>query len=96
MVPPVPDGSCDLTSHVAIDACEEAGRRAGAGAGQLLRQAAALRGLGVEPASQASSITAAGLRHASEAAELLDVNGLGAFWWLVQSVGIPVFRSPLR
>ncbi|MFI1953317.1 SAM-dependent methyltransferase [Streptomyces xinghaiensis] len=26
-VPPVPDGSCDITAHVALDACAEAGRR---------------------------------------------------------------------
>ncbi|MDN3297984.1 SAM-dependent methyltransferase, partial [Streptomyces ficellus] len=31
-VPPVPDGSCDLTSHVALDACAASGARA-AGAG---------------------------------------------------------------
>ncbi len=29
-VPPVPDGSCDITAHVALDACAEAGRRAAA------------------------------------------------------------------
>ncbi|MEU9554819.1 SAM-dependent methyltransferase [Streptomyces fumanus] len=30
--PPVPDGTCDITAHVALDACAEAGARAGAGA----------------------------------------------------------------
>ncbi|MFB7590278.1 SAM-dependent methyltransferase [Streptomyces sp. NPDC056169] len=32
-VPPVPDGSCDLTAHVALDACAEAVGGAGAEAG---------------------------------------------------------------
>ncbi|MEU9832510.1 SAM-dependent methyltransferase [Streptosporangium sp. NPDC048047] len=31
LVPPVPDGSCDVTAHVALDACAAAGERAGAG-----------------------------------------------------------------
>ncbi|MFE9626975.1 SAM-dependent methyltransferase [Streptomyces sp. NPDC006527] len=30
---PVPDGSCDITAHVALDACAEAGAQAQAGAG---------------------------------------------------------------
>ncbi|MFG1754550.1 SAM-dependent methyltransferase [Streptosporangium sandarakinum] len=30
LVPPVPDGSCDITAHVALDACAAAGERAGA------------------------------------------------------------------
>ncbi|MEU7514727.1 SAM-dependent methyltransferase [Streptomyces sp. NPDC042898] len=32
-VPPVPDGSCDVTAHVAVDACAEAGREASRQAG---------------------------------------------------------------
>ncbi len=32
-VPPVPDGSCDLTAHVALDSCADAGRLAAGAAG---------------------------------------------------------------
>lgn len=56
-VPPVPDGRCDLTAHVALDACAAAARaeagagagaEAGAGAGAgLLPQREALRALGL-------------------------------------------------
>ncbi|WP_311765479.1 SAM-dependent methyltransferase [Streptomyces zingiberis] len=38
---PVPDGSCDLTSHVALDACAEAGRHAAAEHGARGRPAPA-------------------------------------------------------
>jgi hypothetical protein len=65
----VPDGSCDLTAHVAMDACAAAGLAAGARTSRLLRQRDALRHLDVT------------------SAELTDDAGLGAFWWLVQSVG---------
>ena len=46
-VPPVPDGGCDVTAHVAIDSVAAAGVRAGAGGTRLLRQAEALAALGV-------------------------------------------------
>jgi SAM-dependent MidA family methyltransferase len=90
----VPDGSCDVTAHVAVDACAAAGVPAGAGTTRLLRQRTALRLLGVDgrrppvelartdPVTYADALAAA-----SEAAELLDPDGLGAFWWVVQSVG---------
>ena len=42
VVPAVPDGSCDLTSHVALDACEAAGAEAGATSSTLLRASRAL------------------------------------------------------
>ncbi|MEU6113600.1 SAM-dependent methyltransferase [Streptomyces sp. NPDC047117] len=91
-VAPVPDGGCDITSHVALDACAAAG---GTGA-LLLTQRAALRSLGVDggrpPLSLASTDPAAYLRAlsgAGEAAELTDPGGLGAFQWLVQPVGLP-------
>lgn len=45
-VRPVPDGSCDLTSHVALDACAAAGSFAGAPP-ELLSQREALHRLGV-------------------------------------------------
>jgi SAM-dependent MidA family methyltransferase len=95
-VPPVPDGTCDLTAHVALDACAEAGARAlpCPRRPSLLTQGAALRALGVHggrpPLDLASSDPAAyvrGLSAAGEAAELTDPGGLGAFSWLIQPVG---------
>ncbi|MEV6955149.1 SAM-dependent methyltransferase [Streptomyces sp. NPDC051183] len=87
-VPPVPDGSCDVTAHVALDAC------AGRGAA-LLTQREALSALGVSgarpPLALASADPAAyvrGLAAAGEAAELTARGGLGDFGWLVQPVGV--------
>ncbi|MGW4239610.1 SAM-dependent methyltransferase [Streptomyces sp. NPDC004749] len=89
-VPPVPDGSCDLTAHVALDSCALPG-------GRLLGQRAALHGLGVrgerpplalaaaDPAGYVRALAAAG-----QAAELTARGGLGDFGWLVQPVGIEV------
>jgi len=94
-VPPVPDGSCDLTAHVAMDACAEAGRAAGAERTELTGQREALRALGVDatrpPLDLASADPQQYLRQlsdASSAAELLDPASLGSFWWLLQSKGI--------
>jgi SAM-dependent MidA family methyltransferase len=93
-VPAVPDGSCDITAHVAIDACAAAGTRAGAGPGVLLRQHEALHRLGLSSrlpdAQMAGSDPAryvAQLRRANQATELLDPDGLGGHWWLIQPVG---------
>ena len=49
----IPDGSRDITAHVALDACADAGRAAGAAATVLTTQRQALRALGVtgRPAS---------------------------------------------
>ena len=86
-VRPVPDGSCDLTAHVALDSC------ATATGARLLTQRAALRALGVDgrlptydgdPGAYATALQAA-----TDAAELLDPRGLGGFGWLVQEVGVP-------
>lgn len=87
-VPPVPDGSCDVTAHVALDAC--------AGPGSvLLTQREALAALGVSgarpPLALASTDPAGYLRalgSAGEAAELTARGGLGDFLWLCQPVGI--------
>ncbi len=86
---PVPDGSCDLTSHVALDAVAAAAP----GSSTLLTQRAALRALGVTgrrpPLSLASGDPAAYVRElgaAGAAAELLDPGGLGGFGWLVCEV----------
>jgi SAM-dependent MidA family methyltransferase len=91
-VPVVPDGSCDITAHVAMDACAAAGQSAGAGATLLLTQRDALRRLGLtgrvpdrqqavdDPAGYVRSLALGGAE-----AELLDPEGLGGFSWLIQS-----------
>jgi SAM-dependent MidA family methyltransferase len=97
-VPAVPDGSCDLTTHVALDSVAAAGQRAGAGEAVLLRQREALRrlGVGTTPADLATATatgTAALLAHLqlrSQLGELLDASGLGGFRWLLQGVRRPV------
>ncbi|HST63984.1 MAG TPA: SAM-dependent methyltransferase [Mycobacteriales bacterium] len=99
-VPPVPDGSCNLTAHVALDSLAAAGRAAGAGDTRLDDQRTALMSLGVnprrpplDPADPAAYLAA--LRRAGEAAELTDRAGLGAFGWLVQGVGTKVPFPPM-
>jgi SAM-dependent MidA family methyltransferase len=90
-VPPVPDGSRDITAHVAMDAVAAAG-----GAPyRLIRQRTALRALGIDgarpPLDRAYQDPAGYLRAlsaASAAAELTDPAGLGAHWWLLHGVGI--------
>ncbi|MFD5158091.1 SAM-dependent methyltransferase [Streptomyces hawaiiensis] len=85
---PVPDGSRDITAHVALDACALPG-------GRVLPQREALRALGVTgarpPLALASTDPAAyvhALASAGEAAELTAAGGLGDFGWLVQPAGI--------
>ena len=97
---PIPDGSRDITAHVAIDACAAAGVAAGATATLLTTQRAALRALGLtgrRPALRQADRDPAGylaaLRRAAEEAELTDPAGLGGFSWLVQAVGVPVPES---
>ncbi|MFE7706777.1 SAM-dependent methyltransferase [Streptomyces sp. NPDC057486] len=92
-VRPVPDGSCDLTSHVALDACAAAGAGGGTEP-EVVDQREALRGLGVsggrpslalastDPAAYVRALASAG-----EAAELTARGGLGDFGWLMQRVG---------
>jgi SAM-dependent MidA family methyltransferase len=92
VVSPIPDGTCDITAHVALDACAEAGRRAGAISTALSTQRAALRDLGVTgtrpPLDLARTDPPRYLRalaRASEEGELIDPAGLGGFGWLCQS-----------
>jgi SAM-dependent MidA family methyltransferase len=96
-VRPIPDGSRDITAHVALDACAAAGTAAGATQTLLTTQRAALRALGLagrRPAlSQAGRDPAgylAALQRATEEAELTDPAGLGGFGWLIQAVGLPL------
>lgn len=86
-VAPVPDGSCDLTAHVALDSA------AAATGSRLLTQRAALRALGVDGALPVWTGDAAGyaaaLERSSQSASLLDPAGLGGFGWLACPVGVP-------
>lgn len=82
-VAPVPDGSCDITAHVALDAC------AAATGAELLTQRDALLALGIS-AVLPPHVDAPTLERVSQARELLDPDGLGGFGWLVQSVGLDV------
>lgn len=79
-VPPVPDGSRDLTAHVAMDSL---------GGGRLTTQREALRELGItgrRPDLDLARSDPAGylraLSRAGTAAELIDPAGLGGHWWL--------------
>nr|WP_258054619.1 SAM-dependent methyltransferase [Streptomyces sp. Ru71] len=85
---PVPDGSCDITAHVALDACALPG-------GRTLLQRDALRALGITGARPPLALAATdpagyvrALAGAGEAAELTAPGGLGDFGWLLQPVGI--------
>jgi SAM-dependent MidA family methyltransferase len=90
-VAPVPDGGCDVTAHVAMDAVASASGRPY----EMIRQRAALQALGVSgarpPLALAGSDPAAYLRalsSAGEAAELTSVTGLGEHWWLWHPIGV--------
>jgi SAM-dependent MidA family methyltransferase len=107
-VRPVPDGSRDITAHVALDACAAAGEAAAcAAAGEfngartvLTTQRQALRALGLRGSRPPLALARtdppgylAALRQASEEAELTDPGGLGAFSWLLQAVRMPLPTS---
>ena len=96
-VPAVPDGRSDLTAHVALDACAEAGELAGATRTVLSTQREALRRLGVAGSRPAAALAETdprayllALQEAAQAGELLDPAGLGGFGWLLQAVGCPL------
>ena len=104
-VHPVPDGTCDVTSHVALDACAAAGVAAGADETLLTTQRAALRALGLRRGTPAHALATtdppayvAALSAAGQVAELTAPDGLGGFGWLVQSVrtGLPDPLADLR
>lgn len=89
----IPDGTCDLTAHVALDSLQ----------GRLIPQSEALALLGVSSDPPPRSIVGtdprgylAQLAEASSSAELLDRRGLGAYGWVVVPVGIenPLVGSP--
>lgn len=94
-VSPVPDGSRDLTAHVALDACAAAAGRH-ADWTLLSDQRTMLHRLGVSgerpPLAAANSDPLGYIRalsRAGAAAELTDPAGLGDFGWLVQGVHVP-------
>jgi len=93
-VAPIPDGSCDLTAHVAFDSLAVTARTVGAEPAPIRTQRAALTELGLSgsrPAPMDAQSDPRGylaeLANAGEAAELLDPAGLGGFGWL--AVRIP-------
>ncbi|MEV4352076.1 SAM-dependent methyltransferase [Actinoplanes sp. NPDC049596] len=95
-VTPVPDGSCDVTAHVAVDAVAAA-----AGAPyRLVRQREALKALGVDGARPPMDLARTdpagyvrGLAAAGAAAELIEPAGLGSHWWLLHSIGAQAHGS---
>ncbi len=96
-VPPVPDGSCDITAHVALDSCASAGEDLTGRPPLLVQQRDVLRAYAMNGALPAVDLArsdpaayAAQLQRANHEAELLDANGLGGFTWLVQPVGMPM------
>jgi SAM-dependent MidA family methyltransferase len=81
----VPDGSCDITAHVAVDSLP----------GTVTTQRDALLALGVDasrpPLEHAKAEPGrylAALAQAGEAAELTDPAGLGGFFWVVTATGV--------
>ncbi|MET8044994.1 SAM-dependent methyltransferase [Micromonospora sp. NPDC005215] len=102
-VPPVPDGSSDVTAHVAMDSVASAGAAVARCAYSLVPQREALRALGADggrpPLSLAGTDPAGYVRAlaaASAVAELTDPAGLGGHWWLRQPVGIPLGPAVAR
>ncbi|WP_320778096.1 SAM-dependent methyltransferase [Streptomyces sp. CRN 30] len=87
---PVPDGSRDITAHVALDSCALPGA-------SVVTQRAALHALGVTAGRPPLALAATdptayvrALAGAGEAAELTARGGLGDFGWLLQPVGVPL------
>jgi SAM-dependent MidA family methyltransferase len=83
-VTPIPDGSCDITAHVAFDSV------AAAVGGTLMTQRKTLAELGMTADPPAASLASAdpmgwlaSSARAGRVAELRDPNGLGAFHWLL-------------
>ncbi|MGC4754741.1 SAM-dependent methyltransferase [Micromonospora trifolii] len=102
-VPPVPDGSSDVTAHVAMDSVASAGAAVARCAYSLVLQREALRALGADGGRPPLSLAGTdpvgyvrALAAASAVAELTDPAGLGGHWWLRQPVGIPLRPAVAR
>jgi SAM-dependent MidA family methyltransferase len=100
-VPPVPDGSRDITAHVAIDAVCAAGEAVAGQGAALTTQRVALRALGLDSVRPALSLATEdplayvrALSAATQAAELVDAEGLGGHYWVLQPVGLPAEWLP--
>ncbi|WP_256793378.1 SAM-dependent methyltransferase [Terrabacter sp. Ter38] len=81
---PVPDGSCDVTAHVAMDTLD---------ADQVLTQREALQALGLSGTTPPHAVAStdplgylAALERASLEARLLAADGFGGFRWAVKRV----------
>ena len=81
VVVPVPDGSCDLTAHVAVDSLVH---------DRLLTQRELVRELGLVPPSPHRALARTdpagylrALSHRSAVAAMSDPDGLGGFWWVL-------------
>jgi SAM-dependent MidA family methyltransferase len=86
---PVPDGSCDITAHVALDALAAA-----APGSVVTTQREALLALGLDARRPDIALATADPRRylaelsaAGEAAELIDPSGLGGFGWVWSFAG---------
>jgi SAM-dependent MidA family methyltransferase len=82
---PVPDGSCDLTAHVAMDTLDH---------DDLIDQRTALRGLGLDSTTPPMSLAARepqaylrALEESSAAGALMARGGFGDFLWSIKHVG---------
>ncbi|MGW5556257.1 SAM-dependent methyltransferase [Micromonospora sp. NPDC003944] len=102
-VPPVPDGSSDVTAHVAMDSVASAGAAVARCAYSLVLQREALRALGADGGRPPLSLAGTdpvgyvrALAAASAVAELTDVGGLGGHLWLRQPVGISLGSAVAR
>jgi SAM-dependent MidA family methyltransferase len=102
-VPPVPDGTTDITAHVAVDSLAASLAGSGSEAGgptprttftRTQREALSVLGVrGRRPdiglATTDPKTYVRRLQEASEAAELRDPAGLGGFSWVLHAVGKP-------
>jgi len=95
---PVPDGSCDITAHVALDSLAAA-----VPGSTVTTQRAALLALGIQSHRPHHALAKADpqryvaeLSSAGEAAELLDPSGLGSFGWVWTAVGDDAVRRASR
>jgi SAM-dependent MidA family methyltransferase len=93
----VPDGSCDITAHVALDSVAAAGARAAGVPARLTDQRSVLRALGVAAGLPDRALASSdprgylqALQSAGQAAELTARGGLGDFGWVLQPVGVPL------
>lgn len=94
-VPPIPDGTCDITAHVALDACAATTSETNGSWTLLTTQTQALKERGVSPALPPAVEASANpraytdrLAAASESRLLLDPQGPGGFGWLLHGKGL--------